>query len=218
MECKLLRWFGVFLAVFCIGRSVQGDMMVGNAGFDDTPLAPGGYTYSLGAWQTINEGGGPPAWISNGYYANESAPNSAAMYTTSDDVWQELTGTFVAGVTYTFSMDIGTRSSTQSDPFSWRLFLFNATDGDRTTPVAEATGTFSASATGGDPWNIGGAAVQYTATAADEGDLIGIGLGGPATSYYTLYDNALVIPEPSSIVLLLLGGVGVLAVRRHIGA
>ena len=79
-----------------------------NAGFDGA--SPGGYTYDLGGWGFDNTNSSVPAWITNGYYADESTPMDSAIYSTSDLVFQDLADSFVAGRTYTFTLDIGGRA------------------------------------------------------------------------------------------------------------
>ena len=184
---------------------------VQNAGFDGAD--PGSFSYDLGGWDRDNTNTGVPAWLTNGYYSDESSPTSSAIYSTSDLVWQDLVDTFVEGRTYTFTLDIGGRDG----DFDWDIFIYNGTDGDAFNPIASANGSITLAAN--DPWNVGLATVSYTATAADDGDIIGVGFGGQTTSYYTLFDNAVVssaaaVPEPTTAIVAF-GLFGAAALRRR---
>ena len=203
----------MFVGVIFVPAIASADMnhAVQNAGFDGA--ASGSFTYDLGGWGFDNSNTNTPTWITNGYYSDESSPTNSAIYSTSDLVFQDLVDTFVEGRTYTFTLDIGGRAG----DFDWDIFFYNATDGNPFTSIANSTGSITLAAN--DPWNAGLATVSYTATAADDGDVIGIGFGGASTSYYTLYDNAVVsstaaIPEPAT-GLIAFGLLGAAALRRR---
>jgi hypothetical protein len=170
---------------------------VGNAGFDDAPIVDN-WAEDLTPWQTLNEGGGWAAWISENYYAGEP-PTVPAIYTTGDHVWQDLSAAFAEGETYEFSIDVGT--STGGD-FDWTIYIYDVTTG-YTSPLATESGVIP----GESQWYR--QSVSYTATAAEADHNIGIGFTG---GYYAMFDNASVIPEPATLCLL---GLGALMFRRR---
>ena len=204
----------MFVGVLFVPAIASADInhAIQNAGFDGAN--PGSYTYDLGGWENDNLTNNNPAWITNGYYATESTPTSSAIYSTNDRIYQDLTDTFEAGRTYTFSTDIG---GGFADDYSWDIFIYNATDGSAATPLINSTGSISLAANS--PWNRGLATVSYTATAADQGDIIGVGFSSATTSYYTMFDNAVLtssaaIPEPAT-GLIAFGLLGAAALRRR---
>jgi hypothetical protein len=172
---------------FALAGSAHADITVGNAAFEDVPVGSGGYTYTYTPWYSDNEGGGPPAWISNGYYGDEPLPVNPAMVSTSDRVYQDLTdtdpsATYATGNTYIFSMDIGGRPGAND----WELFFYDATAGDAATPLKLVTGSIPAGTEG----NYQTFSMEYTATATEAGHNIGIGFRG--VDYYVYFDNAAV--------------------------
>jgi hypothetical protein len=134
------------------------------------------------------------------------------MVSHSDNIYQVLGDVFQSGATIDFSMIAGVRTNTPTND-SWRLFIYDATAGSYATPLAEATGTVPVD--GG--WHS--INLEYTPTPAVDGHTIGIGFGAAGTTglHYLYYDNAVVsvIPEPSSVALLGLGGLGMLLRRRR---
>ncbi|MEJ6778447.1 MAG: PEP-CTERM sorting domain-containing protein [Akkermansiaceae bacterium] len=203
------------LAGLALATSTEAATMltVDNADFAKIPLplGPGGssFTYTIDGWETDNPGN---PWISHNYYAPEDpTPASEFMVSHSDNIYQALGDTFQSGAIIDFSMIAGVRTSTTDD--SWRLFIYDATAGSYATPLAEATGTVAVDGA----WHS--INLEYTPDSAVDGHTIGIGFGAAGTTglHYLYYDNAVVsvIPEPSSVALLGLGGLGVLLRRRR---
>jgi len=206
MANKFLLAMGICLAVAVTGYA---EITVGNAQFEDVYLAPGGYTYTITPWQTSNASG-PPAWISNGYYSGEPAPVDSAIYTTTDHVWQDLSDTFVEGETYVFKMGVGAPDWTNYDSFGWEIYIYDATAGDHLTPLSTASGTLTRANGETGTWTM--QQVSYVSTAAEAGNAIGIGFRG--IDYYTMFDDATVVPEPATMALLGLGALGLIRRKR----
>lgn len=183
-----MRQFILLTALLFLSAASLGAITVGNPGFEDAAIDPGGYSYDYIPWESLNEGGGYTPWLSEGYYTPEMGTN--IMYTTGDNVYQSLTETFVAGATYVFSMRLGLGQDGTSD--DWTLYFY---DGDATIASVDdlATATL-ASVSGVLPATPDGStgsrySVSYTATAADAGKKIGIGFDG---DYYVQFDDAIV--------------------------
>ncbi len=186
MNKRVKKMLVAFLAIgLLMAVNSWAGIPVGNAGFDDHPIS-GNWTADITPWVTPNDAGGWAAWVSENYY-NGEPPTVPAIYTTTDNIYQELAANFQAGVPYVFSIDVGTRSG--HAPVNWTIYIFDATAGDYTQPLAVVSSTDP----GQEPVPESGKwyrkSVTYVADASVAGHKIGIGFTG---SYYALFDNAAV--------------------------
>ena len=193
MSKKLLylMCFVLVLAVTGTATAVQYDITVGDAGFDDYSLGPGGYVdiASAAYYTTVPDGWKcqyGEAWIDNGYYADEddlpalSPKNKAYGY--EDYIYQILDETYIEGGTYTLS--VWTGAAWPSYPRAWGLYF---TTEDYTVNLIEASGLAP-----GYMWEQ--ISLSYTATAADTGKKVGIKMYGD--EYVTFEDVTLSYDGP----------------------
>ncbi len=180
-------WFCcvVMLIVLMAGQVVRAeDIAIGNATFDDHPIS-GNWTADIAPWIALNDDGGTyAAWVSENYYAGEP-PTVPAIYCTEDNVYQVLNTNFVAGTSYTFSIDVGTRSGQSA--LAWKIYIFDADAGSYQSPLA----VLQSSDSGQSPITDNGVwhrkSLTYLADTAVAGHKIAIGFTG---DYYTMFDNA----------------------------
>jgi len=165
------------VALSYLGPPAQG-VIIPDAGFDDTVLAVGEYTYvGEGNWAGTLDYPGPwqsaggDAWIQNHYYGDDllSVGGDNFLYgaeLTEDYVYQILDETFIEGATYTLSVWVG--HPWDGYDTGWALYF---TGEDYTNNLIETSGD----APVGDWEQVN---LVYTATAADAGNKIGIKLKG----------------------------------------
>ncbi|MCK4999166.1 MAG: class I SAM-dependent methyltransferase, partial [Anaerohalosphaera sp.] len=188
----------IFVAVIALTGVSFAGIDVGNPSFDEDGVS-GSYSYDWSPWQTSQW-----TWLGNGYYSGAPAGDGWYVITAGATWFQELSATFAAGETISFSIDVGTYSpQPHADGYdSWTMFLYDATvdpgtDGSAapTSILATATGLLSDEAVPMGVWY--NKTVEYTATSANAGHAIGIGFTG---DYYTLLDHASVSSESGEVV------------------
>jgi hypothetical protein len=174
---SFVLFFAICLSLIGTGF---GEIFVGNAEFEDVPLTPGSWTYSIYPWACDNISGGYDAWVSNGYYSGEPEPLTPALYAEGNIVYQEVSAIYQEGGIYTFSIDVAIQKEDV-----WEIFFYDATAGDHLTHLSSVSGP--------EPDPVYGQwvrkSVMFEATALEANHRIGIGLsGGP----WTMFDNAAV--------------------------
>ncbi|MEN8256150.1 MAG: PEP-CTERM sorting domain-containing protein [Verrucomicrobiota bacterium] len=158
----------------------------------------------------------------SGNVCNTTDPYGIAY--TGGGVWIQDTGiTYVEGYTYTFKLWALTSASGDSggaNPIQLRMTLTDASDpagtwggnilGDTGYQVLsnyyDGSGTYD---------NWAQLTLEYTATASDAGKNIGVGFRGGGGDYVYADDVTLdVVPEPGTMGLFGLTGLGIMLVRR----
>jgi hypothetical protein len=177
----------IFLA-FCLSLigSTFGEIFIGNADFEDEPLELGDYTYNIAPWIYANASGGWPAWISYGYYADEPLPITPALYTEGCIVYQPLSATYEEGGIYNYSADVAIWGGD-----NWEIFLYDATDGDYSTPLVSISGPDENSVYA--QWVR--QSLTYVAGPAEAGNNIGVALTG---AVWTMFDNVALEAPPGA--------------------
>ncbi len=188
----------ILILASCLGlvASSSGEIFIGNAEFEDYPVALGAYIYNIAPWQWANAEGDYPAWVSHGYYGDEPEPVTPILFAEGCTVYQPLSETYADGGTYEYSLDVAVRY--ESD--NWELFLYDATvyaatAGDDPRPLP----TPLVSRGSADPGEAqipllewARKSLTFVATSAEAGHQIGVAFsGGP----WTMFDNiALAVP------------------------
>lgn len=179
----------ILILASCLGlvANSSGEILIGNAEFEDYPVAVGGYIYNLAPWQWANASGSWPAWVSNGYYAFEPEPVNPILFAEGCTIYQPLSEEYANGGTYEYSLDVAVRY--ESD--SWEFWLYDATAGDYSTPLV-SRGSADPGEVPIDLLTWTRKSLTFEAPAAIAGNQIGVAFtGGP----WTMFDNvALVVP------------------------
>src|SRR5664279_568196 len=165
-------------------------------------LCGGACAYSIGPIPGWNDNGTSGQWITGGYAGNPSAiAGSVLGYSNGGQIWQDV-GVAVAGATYTLQVEILHRTDV---PMAG-IVQFEIGG----SPVVTATGTDLGAGT----WSNWTAV--YTATASDAGKTLTVLLdsSGAQGDFDDVRLDASV-PEPSSLLLLGSGLIGVAAVVRR---
>ncbi len=197
MKRSLIHAMIVFVAAaFLVGSFAKADgrdIFVPDAGFEDHVLSDVGDWFYLAddptnAWKNI--AGSGAAWIGWDYYgvwlARSGNNKVYGNYETDIDyIYQILDETFIAGKTYTFSVWVGSGWSGYAN--NWWLYF---TGEDYTDELAETSGSAPLYS-----WKQ--VSVVYTATAADDGNKIGIKMQGDA--WVTFDDVSLSYGPPKTM-------------------
>jgi hypothetical protein len=189
----------VALTLFALSASAGAAIIVPDASFEDHTLLDGGYediaadTYT-GAWSCYSG----EAWIDYGSWRAGGYPEDLyahsgnnKAYAEDDYICQVLPDTYVEGVTYTLSVWVG--EPWEGSSRDWYLYLMAGDLSGR--DLASTSGTT------GLEWEQ--VFVSYTATAADDGENIGIAMWGYGD---VAFDDVTLVPEPATLLLLGLGG------------
>jgi hypothetical protein len=181
-----------FLAV-SPAKAERRDIAVPDAGFEDHVLtAVDDWFYladdTTNVWKSVSGTGG--AWIGWDYYgvwlAHSGNNKVYGNYETEIDyIYQILDETFIAGKTYTLSVWVGSGWSGYAN--NWWLYF---TGEDYTNELAETSGSASLFL-----WKQ--VSLVYTATAADDGNKIGIKMQGDA--WVTFDDVSLSYGPPKTM-------------------
>ncbi len=224
----LMGMVGVALA-----SSIQAAVLYSDD-FEAVPVpASPGYLYgSAGGWTDTNLVGGN-WWYDSAYGAANSraAPfGNIALHTKSSYKYRETGATFVSGTTYRLTA----RAAIDINNTDGRIFLYFGLSGTgdindgNSLARADFTGTgaiplggasFASDSSdweGLDAGNWGAIVLEYVATGADDGLGISIGVWGNGDSTVdNLVVETVVVPEPSSSLMLGLGGLSLLMRRRR---
>jgi hypothetical protein len=193
----------VYLPVWSASANEQQLITVPDAGFDNHVLNNvGDYVYIgdssyTGAWKN-DYGPGDGAWIDYNYWDDDMPARSGKFKaypsdgTVFDYIYQILDEKFVEGETYTLSVWVGNAWPAEGYADGWGLYF---TGEDYKINLAEAHGL----ALSGDWEQI---SLEYTATAADAGNRIGIKMSGEeGESYIAFEDVTLYGPPPTQGIL-----------------
>jgi len=159
---------------------------VGNADFEDRPMAPGNYSYNIAPWEWIATPLGVyDPWIDHGYYGGEPTPLTQSLVTEGHIVYQTLSATYQGGHAYVFSVDVGANWGDDD----WEIFFFDATTADAETPLV----SLSSIDTGQGPIPEEGQwfrkSITFVPAVEQVGHTIGIGFTG---EQFVMFDNVTV--------------------------
>jgi len=172
---------------------------VPDAGFDNHVLTNvGGYAYIgdssyNGSWKN-DYGPGDGAWIDYRYWDGDLPARSGKFKaypsdaTTFDYIYQILDETYIEGATYTLSVWVGNAWPEEGYADGWGLYF---TGEDYKTNLIEAHGL----ALSGDWEQI---SLEYTATAADAGQRIGIKMSGQEGESYIAFEDVTLYGPPKT--------------------
>lgn len=205
----------VMAALFALSASAGAAVItVPDASFEDHALVEGDYKYIddsdyNGAWSCVVG----YSWVDYGYWRADGWPedlyghsgnNKAYAYDDHDDyIYQILDATFVEGEAYTLSVWVG--QPWEGEPSGWSLYF---TGEDYNINLIQTVGMAGLS------WEQ--VSLEYTATAADAGNKIGIKMWGYEDVSFddvTLTTTAIPIPAPAALTLAMLG-LGALMLKR----
>lgn len=169
------------------------------------------YVSDIGsAWTATYYGGSP--WVGNnysysGWYPGMGHTGAQWVDLNAGYIHQQLADTYVEGTTYELSVWL---TATAEDQGAYLYFLTGANEASfELTSTLDYGYTDVAVEASLLDWTQ--YTFEYTATAADDGNLIGIGIYGRSQTYGD--DVAVtIVPEPATIALL---SIGVLALRRR---
>ena len=197
----------VWLIAGCLGGSAVADIVLDDKGFESQTTQ---WTKVYAAHDA-----GTTDWDSNddkAQYRTDNIPTarvsgSNTLPLSGGGIFQNFTDTYVEGQTY--SASFWAYKDWGSAPTVWAYFTDGSGSGSEggATKSSTKTGTLIE-----DQWVE--FTISYTATAADVGDHVGIGLSGTTGLYVDDFSDITVIPEPATLGLVALFGGAVLFVRR----
>ena len=204
MRAKLS--LGLLVAAALCWMVVPAGAALVNASFENPQVPTGNVDYELTGndlpgWTYVDSGTTYHPWVSHAVAAPEGAQygeiyNYTYLYQISDI-------TMEAGKTYTAT--VWAKDTRDLDEETVHLSLIA---GDYTTVVA------TDSADANQAWVL---TASFTCTEAEAGSLIGVMVGGPCSSGWESYDAVTLemVPEPATMSLLAVGGIGVLIRRKQ---
>ena len=218
LKVALVVTIGLIMAVGT--QASAAPITITNPSFEDDDVADGQFTNGLAAgWDTVGTVTGtqdfstgqlPPAATDGEQHAAVSWPDK------NGSISQLTSHTIAAGETYTLLVDVGEVNNFSGSQATIRLFGSTAGIG---TALSNANGTAVLAIVPGSGSYALDQTVTYTALASGdpfEGQDLGVGLF-VTSGIQVLFDNVRldVVPEPTSLALLGLGGLCVWRRRRR---